>query len=54
MAFLSNSRWQNRKEFLNRSTNKRDMVDKAKCDVVSENKLSFFPKIFELHITLNI
>ena len=36
MAFLSISRWQNRKERPNRSTNNEDMIEKAKCDVVSE------------------
>ncbi len=36
MADLSNSRGQNNKKTFFLSTNKRDMVDKAKCDVVSE------------------
>ena len=35
MAFLSYSRWQNRKERPNGSTNNKDMVNKAKHDVVS-------------------
>ncbi len=29
IAFLSNSRWQNRKKCPNRSTNNGDLVDKA-------------------------
>ncbi len=36
MAFLSNYRWQNRKERPNRSTNNGDMADTAKCDVFCE------------------
>ena len=36
MASLSNSRWQNRKDRANPSTNKEDMVDKAKRDGVSQ------------------
>ncbi len=36
MTFLSNSRWQNRKERPHRSKNNGDMVEKAKCVVVIE------------------
>ena len=35
-GFLSNSRWQIRKERPNRPTNNGDKVDKAKHDVMSE------------------
>ncbi len=40
IAFISNSRWQNHKEHLNRPTNNEDMVDKANRDVVSQWHLS--------------
>ncbi len=36
MAFLSNSRWQNRKEQPNRSKNKEDVIDKVNREIVSE------------------
>ena len=43
MAFLSNSRWQNRKEHSNRSTNNGDLAETAKryvvCEGVSEQYL---------------
>ncbi len=35
LASFSNSRWENLKERPNQSTNKGDMVDKAKRDVAS-------------------
>ena len=40
MASLSNSRWQNREKRINRPTNNEDMVEKAKCEVVSESLIS--------------
>ncbi len=36
MAFLTNSRWQNRKERTNRSANNRDIAETGKCYVVFE------------------
>ena len=41
MAFLSNSRWQNRKERPNRSTNNGDMDEKAKR-LVKESVISIY------------
>ncbi len=44
MAPLFNSRWKNRKERVNRSTNNGDIVEKAKRDVVGERHLSNYRK----------
>ena len=40
-SFRINPSWKTRKERLNRSTKNRDVVDKAKHDVVSTKRLNF-------------